>query len=111
MTVFKTYKELDNIVSAYTPDIINETPFFKYGYYLLLAVCFFILIAYILIRPFVGKTEGEVKMAVNSWFGSVFTPVQSALNSKLNDVYVDSNGAVRAYISDERRKILEEISI
>lgn len=111
MTVFTTYKHLDNIVSAYTPEIINETPFFKYGYYLLLAVCFFILFVYIFIRPFIGKTEADLKTTVNKWFGNTFSPIQNKLASKLENMYIDSNGAVHTYLSDERRIILDELAV
>ncbi len=110
MAIFSTYKDLGDIGM---PQIIRENPPLKYAYYLLLAASIFLLIGFIFIRPFIGKTALQMQEGVNTWVSSLTAPIKNVLESQIERAYIDKNGAVHTYMtgSDYRTNILDEIRL
>jgi hypothetical protein len=110
MSVFTTYKDLGNVK---LPDIIENTSFIKPGYWLVLAIFSFIVIVFIFVYPFIGKTSSEMHNNINDWATKISRPIKQAFDSQLEKAYIDNNGAVHTYITEYsgRTNILDEIGI
>lgn len=95
------------------PQIIEDNHFFKYAYYLLLIVFSFIIVIFVLVKPFVGKTQSEMHQNISDWFSRTFSPVKNLMDNKLASAYIDNTGAVHTYITtpEDRISLLEQIGI
>ena len=110
MTVFTTYKHLGNVK---LPDIIESNSFLKTEYWVALAIFGVMMIFFIFIYPFIGKTYTEMHNNINKWTSKISRPIKQALDSQLEKTYIDNNGAVHTYITEyvDRTNILDEMSI